>query len=116
MDSHREMRFRRSTRARWMIAPTASPLRARREEGARAFDRSRGKRGTQRLSSTLEAIFLATFVLISQRGQRKTRAPCGHRVASGPGGGASDSSEQILQLTQAIHEVTVAHTTASASS
>jgi hypothetical protein len=56
-----------------MIAPTASPLRARREEGARAFDRSRGNRGTQRLSSTLEAIFLATFVLISQKRAEQRR-------------------------------------------
>jgi uncharacterized membrane protein len=69
---------------------------------------------------SLEAIFLSTFVLISQNRADERRAILadtewqlvqdeGHQNEQ-----LLSISEQILQLTQAIHELTVAHATDSA--
>ena len=71
---------------------------------------------------SLEAIFLSTFVLISQNRADERRMLLAdtewHLVqAEGHQNEQLISiSEQILQLTQAIHDLTVAHTAAAAGS
>jgi uncharacterized membrane protein len=69
---------------------------------------------------SLEAIFLSTFVLISQNRadeKRERLADTEWQMVQAEGHQNEQlisTSEQILLLTQAIHELTVQHTTASA--
>jgi uncharacterized membrane protein len=71
---------------------------------------------------SLEAIFLSTFVLISQNRADEKRvilADTEWQLVQDEGHQNEQLisiSEQILQLTQAIHELTVAHTRASSGS
>jgi uncharacterized membrane protein len=67
---------------------------------------------------SLEAIFLSTFVMISQnRADEKRQVLADQEVADGPGEDRQnrqllDLSNQILELTKAIHALTAARSAA----